>query len=366
MKQQHCAGGPLIADADYELLKAPILLRKGDVLRQRKLKIAPDFAWDTRLAAIYGDAADITIEDVELVGDLKWQDRWFTLSPQGGTVGQPPGIPTELVGIRLQGCPGLRMERVKVHGIPRAGVEAIGIDYALLSGLDFERCLQGLNVRAYKPNRRIRIEHVKARDLWGPPFGGSWPGIGGPPSARPGEFMGSDGLVLGRMLDSSIHDVEVIGEQLLGIKMGGYSSNVTISHFRGSGFMVQGTDGRVDSECSEDITLRDSVIDKSFGAGAHVDGGNAVQVSFNVQGFRLLDSQIRGVEGKNGSAIELVGNVHGEVRGCSIRGFNGFRGTVGGKPSQCGAVSVGDGSSVNADFETANRFTDQQRLVVNW
>jgi hypothetical protein len=105
------------------------------------------------------------------------------------------------------------------------------------------------------------------------------------------------------------------------------------------------------------ITLRNSVIDKSLGSGSHVENGNAVQVSFHVHGFRLLDSQLRG-RGKNGNAIEFAVDVQGEVRGCSISGFNGTRG---GHP--CHAISLWDGGKVNDDFATANEFVDQQRLV---
>lgn len=343
--------------SDFEVLKVPIHLQRGNTLRQRRFRLAPDFRWDTRLSAIYGDAPGITIEDVELIGADRWEQRWFDLSPKSRVI--TPGIPTELVGIRLQGCPRLRIDRVKVRGFPRPAIETIGIDDSWISNLEVERCFQGLNVRGYKPNRRVRIEHVRVRDTWGPPFKGKWPGIGGPPSKRPGEFMGSDGLVLGNLSDSSLSDIHVLGEQLLGIKLGGSSRNVDISTFVGSGFMVQGTDTAVTTQApTVGITLRNSVIDKDLGSGPHAAGGNAVQVSFHVHGFRLLDSQLRG-RGKNGNAIEFATDVHGEVRNCSISGFNGMRG---GNP--CHAISLWDGSTVNDDFETVNQFTDQQRIKI--
>ena len=61
---------------------------------------------------------------------------------------------------------------------------------------------------------------------------------------------------------------------------------------------------------------------------------------------------------KNGHAIQLWGDVAAVFRGGVISGWNGTRGSA-----PAFALELGEGSSVNADFESANRFYDQHNIL---
>ena len=59
-----------------EVLHKPITLSSGDLLENRRFAIAPDFAWSTTRAVIYGKGAGIVIRNVDIVGSSRWQSRW--------------------------------------------------------------------------------------------------------------------------------------------------------------------------------------------------------------------------------------------------------------------------------------------------
>src|SRR5262249_32287427 len=153
-----------------------------------------DFAWTTVQAAIYVDGPGVVIRNVELVGSTgdTWLPRWDAYHEPARA---PRGIHTETCGIRLQRAPRAHIENVTVRGFPRCGIPGFGLDDSVFRDLSFERCFQGLTLEYYEPSHRVLIERVSARDLWGPGPGRWGPGVAGAPSrARPGQFIGSDGI----------------------------------------------------------------------------------------------------------------------------------------------------------------------------
>jgi hypothetical protein len=339
-----------------EVLRKPIELAAGDVLADRRFLVAPDFAWNTKIAAIYGKGAGITIRNVELIGAHRWDRRWDRYNEP---IDGPPGIPSGCVGIRLQETPGLLLEDVSVRGFPGAGVSAYGIDEGTIRSIQVSDCFHGVVVEWYRPNRKVLIEGVEARDLWGPPPG-KWPDLGGPKGARfENGYIGGDGLALASLGDSTVRNCTVLGEQFTSLKLVN-PKGVVVSGITGIGMMVQGTsdlEWKIDREPARDVSIQDCRFDKSLGSGAIVDLGNAIQVSWNVERITIRRCTIRSA-GHDGHAIEFAKNVRGRVEQCTIEGFNGMRSRV---PAH--AINVLDNSSVNDDFATVNRFIDQRRLV---
>lgn len=339
-----------------EVLHKAITLSSGDVLENRRFVIAPDFAWSTTRAVIYGNGEGIVIRNVEIVGASRWQSRWNQLNEADGG---PPGIPAGCAGIRLQHAPGVQIIDVGVRGFPIHGITGFGIDEAVIQRIRVSNCFHGVVTEWYQPNHHVLVDDVHVTDLWGP-GPGKWPGIGGHPSrARAGEFIGGDGLVLASLRDSQVRNCTVLGEQFVSMKLVN-PQRVQATRINGPGIMVQGTSDRewkIDRTPARDVSIISCTIDKSLGEGEMVEEGNALQVSWNVENILIRDTLVRAA-GKNGHAIEFAGNVRGRVEGCSIEGFNGKRFL---NPAY--AILVADNSSVNADFEQVNTFVNQKRLI---
>ena len=115
-----------------EILRSPITLRRGELLADRRLQLAPDFAWTPVMAAIYVESPDVTIRNVHLIGSSSWLSRWnrYNELPKA-----PPGIAAGTSGIRLQGAPRVHIEGVHIEGFPSIGVPLRGVaDRMLLLG----------------------------------------------------------------------------------------------------------------------------------------------------------------------------------------------------------------------------------------
>ena len=126
--------------------------------------------------------------------------------------------------------------------------------------------------------------------------------------------------------------------------------------------MVQGTEGRDanldgESDGSEDLEFRSLYVDKSAGGSSKSYGANGFQVSWHVSGLNVFDAVFNG-GGEDGHAVQMWGDCSGVFRKCIFVGWNGKRGV---EPAY--AMELGDGSTVNADFEGSNAFGDQARIL---
>jgi hypothetical protein len=109
-------------------------------------------------------------------------------------------------------------------------------------------------------------------------------------------------------------------------------------------------------EPARDVLIEDCVIDKGLSyAGAEFNDNCAMQVTYHVAQCRIHRCLLNSA-GQNGHGIQ-VSESHAEIVGCTIRGFNGMRGS---RPAH--ALDVANGSTVNSDFARVNRFDDQKRI----
>lgn len=266
-----------------------------------------------------------------------------------------------LAGVRLDAPRELVIDGLEIAGFPEVGLAASGVDTAKIERVSVERCWMGGSFGwVGQANRNLRLRGWRVRDTWGP--GPSVvAGMGGSPSRlRPGGWSGGDGIA-GYFEDAQLVDLDFAGELYAGIKLV-RSKRVCLADVLTNHLMIQGTqdedtnrDGTSDG--SESITVRRLLVDKRRGAGELSERGNGVQVSRHVHGLDVEDFSIL-AGGTDGHAIQLWRDCEASFRGGLISGFNGRRGTA---PAH--ALELGDGSRVNADFETANRFYDQARLI---
>lgn len=339
-----------------EILHAPIVLQAGQHLTGRRFWVADDFAWTSALAAIYVAGENVVIEDVELYGANSWNHRWDAYTePAGG----PPGIPSGLTGIRVQGAPNLRISRVHVEGFPRCGIEGFGLADGILEDITVTRCFQGISLAQYMPQPRLQIRRASIRDLWGP-GPNKWPGVGGWPSKiRPGGFIGSDGIVAFKLSDAAITDCEVLGEIYGGFKILN-PQRTQVLRYRGPVGFLQGTSDQswtIDKEPCRDTLIQDCTFDKSLGAGELVEKGNGFQCTWNVRSAAFRNCQFLSA-GHDGHGFEAAGDCQPTFTGCTFQGWNGMRGT---QPAY--ALNLIDGAKTNLDFQPMNHFVDQQRIV---
>lgn len=344
----------------WKTLSAPIQLTAGQTLADKRYQLASDFAWDSRLAAIYIAAPDVTIRNVHLFsGYTSWQSRWNT-HPESG----PPGINTGMVGIRAQGSYRLRIEDCSIRGFPRVGITGYGLDDGVLRGIRIQNCFQGISTEHYQRNRRMLIEDVRVSDTWGPIEGlHNWVGVVGYPSLkRPGGYIGSDGMVLASLRDSFVHDCQMSGETFGAYKI----VNAQRSRFQfltGVNFQFQGTSDltwTIDPEPSNDCLVQRCTIDKSLGYGSIQQEAHGIQLAWNINSLAFRDCRVyaRGEVG-HGAQADLAVNV--TFRDCEFAGWNRKAGPSSNDDAY--ALDLRTGSSVNADFATANRFIQQTRIL---
>ena len=101
-------------------------------------------------------------------------------------------------------------------------------------------------------------------------------------------------------------------------------------------------------------------LNAATGYGLGALAANKVQVSWNVIG--QFDGGYVVSNGLDGSAFQVTANCHLDVRNLTIAGFNGFRGA--GNPAHALELDVREPvSTINADFESVNRFQNQTRIL---
>jgi len=264
-----------------------------------------------------------------------------------------------LAGMRVDKASDIKIDGLHVEGMPESGLSLGELDDARLRRVSVTRCLMGASFGyTGAVNRRVRIDRWRTWHTWGP-GPGVIEGFGGVRSTvRPGGFTGGDGLA-GYFDDSSLRRLEFTGELFVGLKLV-RSKRVKVFEVVTTGLMVQGTQQRhanVDAsqDGSEAISIRSLMLAKGLSPIATDENG--VQVSWNVRGLDVANFALL-ADGCNGHAIQLWGDVDARFRSGVISGWNGLRG---GAPAY--ALEFGENSTVNPDFESANQFPHQERIL---
>jgi hypothetical protein len=345
---------PYVSSSGRQLyqLDAPLILSNDTTYENTDFVVSSKFVPGTVGGALYGPRGchQITIRNCTLRTEaVNWDPMW--------TQGNFWGI---LAGIRLDSPSHFTIDGLHIENFPECGLTATSMQSSVLSKISITRCLMGASFPwVTQHNKNMRIDGMRVWNTWGP-GPGILSGFGGAPShLRPSGWTGGDGLV-GYFADTTLANLDFSGELFGGLKLV-RSQRVCVLNTVTNVFMIQGTqavNSNVDgtSDGASAITVRNMLVDKRLGVGEATDRANGMQISWNVQGLDVENfSLIAG--GTDGHAIQCSGNVQAGFRKGVITGWNGKRGN-----SPAYALEVNDGSTVNADFETVNRFYDQQRI----
>jgi len=335
-------------------LDAPLILAANTTYRDTEFVVSPRFVGTSVRAALYGPAVASGIQLRNCVVRTTyptWDPAWAT------------DLRLRIAGLRLDTPRRLAIDGFHVEGMPDAGLSVHGIETAALLRISVTRCMVGANLgMTVAANRNVDVDGFRAWDTWGPPPG-LIPGFGGAASnAHPGEYAGGDGFVA-YLEDSTLRDLACTGELYGAVKLV-RSKRLKLDGLLAHSLMIQGTQARYansdgSTDGSDDIEVRRLYLAKRLGHGAIAEAGNGLQISFNVRGLDVREFVLLG-DGRNGHAIQLWGDVEASFRGGIISGWNGTRGNA---PAV--ALETGDGSRENDDFETANVFYEQERLVLH-
>jgi hypothetical protein len=347
------SSGAVVPNAGVEVLEEPIVLGSGATLANRAFVLSKQFRCDTSNAVILVNGHDVRIRNVRIIGPSSWDPHWNDLRPEAREV---PGLFGNTSGIHISNVRDVVVERVSIEGLPRAGISGFGIDGGLFREITIRHCFVGINLKPDAASQGLLFERVHTMNQWGP--------MGTAKDAsleRPGGWIGGDGLALNSLRDSTLLDCTAVGEMFSAFKVTN-PQRVRIARLRGTGLMVQGTAGvaeeqwTIHREPARDVVVEDCVFDKGLGRGKSLFEMNCLQLSQNIASIDIRRC-VMNAAGQNGHAIQMSRNVLGRVSGCTIRGFNGKRGT---NPAH--AIDLALGSSVNADFERTNEFVNQQRI----
>ncbi len=333
-----------------ERLRRPIKLAIGDVIEDMKFVSGDDFEWNSTASVIYGqDLRFVTLRNVEIVTtETRFLPRWHDDVPPPG---DGPGVPTFLSGLRLARGAHVELDGVYVRGFPRNGIYASGMVQSTFRDIRVSLCHVGLYFHHGVPSYDCLLERIDAGDTWGAALDIA-------PSVKyPGQAIGGPAALLGGLRNCVVRNVSAVGEHS-GLKLVN-PQEVICTSLRSPTMMIQGDfDANHPEEPARNVVVEKSTFDKATGSGHVADDANSMQISFNVESVGILDcSFVAG--GRNGHAIQLVGDTNAYVGDCTIAGFNGTRG---GAPAH--ALELVGNATINEDFETANRFYDQDRLIL--
>jgi hypothetical protein len=344
-----------------EILEEPIVLSKGETLQDRTFRLSGQFRNARSEAIIRVEADGVRIRNVRIIGPEQWDPRWddWSRSAQSrrGLWGRTPGI-------RIQHVRDVSLEQIEIEGLPQAAILGFGIEGGHFRDIRIHHCYHGINFIPKAPSRGIHIEQVHVGDLWGPgPEVGHRRGKAGNASRkRTGGWIGGDAMALNSLRDALVEDCTAMGEMFGGFKMTN-PQKLEVRAVRAPGIQIKGTAGfgdgwEIHKSPARDVWIHDCVFDKGLADGAPVMNGNCVQVSQHVASI-LIERCVLDSGGKNGHGIQFSRDVHGRVVDCTIRGFNGRRGS---NPAY--AIDVALGSTVNEDFAQVNHFVDQERIML--
>jgi hypothetical protein len=363
-----CAAGPQPAAAlgpaapdTVEVLEQPIVLRTGESLQNRSFVLSGRFRNLAANAIVLVDGDAVRIRNVRIIGPADWQERW-NVTAIGSR--DAPGVWSRTIGIRAHNVRDLRIERVSIEGLPRAAIAGSGLDRALFRDIHIRHCYHGINFGVNAPSHHVTIARVSVGDLWGPPPEFAYPNgkANHPSRSRPGGWIGGDGFALNSLRDSTLSDCVTVGEGFACFKLTN-PHRVTVRGLRGATLQLQGIAGGTAGESMEparDVLVQDCVFDKGLGyGGAGNTEGCGIQVTYHFGQARIHRCFVNAA-GFGGHGIQVTSSSHASVEGCTIRGFNGKRGS---NPAY--AIHVGPNSSVNADATSVNRFVDQARILLD-
>jgi hypothetical protein len=319
----------------FEILEEAIVLRSGESLVDRSFVLAEEFRDAGSHAVIVVAGDDVGVRNVRILGSDPWH-------PEGDEAPSLPGAFGRTVGIRIENVRDVAVEQVSIEGFPGAAISGHGIAGGLFRDVTIRHCGGGIHLRHDSPNRSLRLERIHVEDLR---------------QERPGGSAG-EALALGALRDCVVIDCTAIGEMSAGFELTS-PQRVRLRGLRGPTLAIRGSAELapdLHGEPARDVVIEDCFLDKGLGRGASIFDRSCLELSQNVESARVEDCLLNAA-GQNGHAIELSGNAHGRVVGCTVRGFNGVRG-----PSPAHAIDLSGGSTVNQDFERVNRFADQKRI----
>jgi hypothetical protein len=338
-------------------LDAPIVHAAGTVYRDTDFVVSPRFKSTSVRAAFYSGAGHVgvTFKNCTFRTQLTtWDRRW-----------RKPALPDPMLNVfsclRLAATTNLVIDGLHIEGFPEAAIACGGVVGASIKRLSIVRCLVGVTL-SEPANRNWTVDFLRVADLWGP-GPDVIPGLGSWPSRRhPGLFTGGDGFAGYCLDDVTMRHLEFTGDCYTGIKLA-RCKRVRLYNLCTPSLMLQGTqqrhsnnDGSTDG--CEDVEIRSLFLDKRIGGCDGSEGANGMQVSWNVKGLDVGDFALLS-GGKDGHGVQLWGDVAARFHDGVFEGWNGTRG---GQPAY--AMEIGDGSTVNADFETVNGFYDQPRVLL--
>jgi len=348
-------GVPFFSDEENarrkrRVLTEPLRLGKGEGIADLDLIVAADFRNTPATHAITAHPSGVKIRNVRILFETDvWQPYW------GRPYHDQPknAIPSGCSGLNLAGTTGVDIDGLHIEGAPRFGIEGWDVAGMNLRRYSATRCGVGAHfAERAGGNQSWQVDQVRVWDTWGPP--------GGYPSrVRPGGWVGGDCWVSeGDRI--SLNRMEFSGEMFVGAKIC-RGSIVTLTDITTPTLMFQGSSTPTPGEPGlVQLKVRGLYLNAATGYGDGADTANKLQISWTV--MAQLDGGYLIGNGKDGNAVQVTGGCHVEMRGFTIGGFNGERGK--GNPAHALELDVRDPvSTINEDFETANRFPNQQRIL---
>jgi hypothetical protein len=274
---------------------------------------------------------DLRVRNVNIVCETEpvWEPRW-----NQPLYAQPMvGISSYLSGISLRETVGADIDGLHIEGAPSYGIFGWGVSKMRVRRYSALRCFAAAQFSNRGIGNRLHVvERVRIWGQWGP-YG-----------------FGGDGWVCeGYQL--YFKDFCVSGPTVCGAKFCG-PGTLWLEDFTAPSLMLQGRAAVDDGTAGLNIAVNGLYLNAGYSPESNV---NRAQIAWGVTG---------GIDGGyivgtgNGDAIQCTGDCHLDVRNILFAGNNGERG---GLPAAALALDVGYPwpSTINADFETANRFENQ-------
>jgi len=353
-----------------QLLHGPVILTSGSptCIGHRYL-IADDFNANSPGIGGVIDIADIAnavVQDVSIIGPDRFQQRWLT---DVETRPYALGLTGANAGIVARSTDALRIERVQISGIPRAGIDGWGWPDGILRDFTIEHCYNGIRLRTGPSSGvldlspRLLLERVAVRNSWGP-GPGHWAGIGGTPSKL--QYAGSVGgtaIAISGMDDSTIRGCTIFGEHFTGLKIS-VCDNVLIEDCEAAKYQIA-------SEATN-VVIRNCAIDRRLGYYTSdpdefsngMQGTNENAVGAPATDFEVDSCQFINLDNEPaGDAINLgTTNITANVHDSFFSGWNGF------EDRDSYAIASATGNCFNSDFDSGagNVFVNQSHKSIQF
>jgi hypothetical protein len=243
------------------------------------------------------------------------------------------GISSYLSGISLRETVGVDIDGLHIEGTPSYGITGWGVRKMRVRRYSALRCFAA----AHFANRGIanRIHDVEGVRIWG-----QWGPLG----------FGGDGWVC-EGYQHVLKDFCVSGTAVCGAKLCG-PGTLWLGDFTGPSLMLQGRAAVNDGTAGLYAEVNGLYLNAGYSSDSVV---NRAQIAWGVRGG-INGGYIVGTG--DGDGIQCTGDCHLDVRNVLFAGNNGERG---GLPAAALTLDVRQPwpSTINSDFETANRFENQ-------